>query len=181
MFTELDSRFQKTIEHFSEELKSVRTGRANPSLVTNIMVMAYGSPLPIPQLANISVPEAKMLVIEPWDKSLLKEIEKAITQSNLGINPLNDGTSVRLIMPQMTEENRKNLIKILGHKSEQAKIAIRSVRDSIREEITQQERNKEITQDDRYALFEEVDKMTKEFTARIEELTTKKEEEIMTI
>ncbi len=176
-----ESLFQGHIDRLGQDLSSLRTGRASALLVEHIIVDSYGTPTPLKHLASISVPDAKTLQIAPWDKSLLKEIEKAITQNNLGINPLNDGVSIRLIMPAMTEENRKALLKIVGTKGEQAKIGIRTVRDEIREEITHQERNKEITEDDKYNLFEGVDKMTKEYTLAIESATEKKEQEIMTI
>ncbi len=176
-----ESSFQAHIDRLSQDLSSLRTGRASALLVEHIIVDSYGTPTPLKHLASISVPDAKTLLIAPWDKSILKEIEKAITQCNLGINPLNDGVSIRLIMPQMTEENRKGLLKIVGQKEEQAKIGIRLVRDEIRDEITHQEQSKEITEDDKYTLFEEADKISKEYTQSIEHAGKKKEQEIMTI
>lgn len=181
MFTELDNRFQKTIDHFSEELKSIRTGRANPALVANIMVMAYGSPLPIPQLANISVPEAKLLVIEPWDKSLLKEIEKAIVASSLNISPVSDGNILRLKLPDLTEETRRNLTKTVREKLEQARVAVRAAREDKKKEIEKAEKVGEITEDDRYDGIAELDKKTKEADAKLQALAEQKEKEVMTI
>ena len=181
MFTELDNRFQKAIDHFSEELKSVRTGRANPALVANITALAYGAPLPIPQLANISVPEAKLLVIEPWDKSLLKEIEKAIVASSLNISSVSDGNVLRLRLPDLTEETRRNLTKTVREKLEQARVAVRQARDEKKKEIERAAKAGSITEDDRYSSIEQLGKKTKDADAKLQILAEQKEKEVMTI
>lgn len=181
MFTDLDNRLQKTIDHFSEELKSIRTGRASPALVANIMVSSYGSLLPIPQLANVSVPEAKLLVIEPWDKSLLKEIEKAIVASSLHIAPLSDGNILRLKLPDLTEETRRNLIKVVREKLEQARVAVRQARDDKKKAIEREAKAGTMTEDDRYDAILELDKKTKEAVGKLENLAEQKEKEVMTI
>lgn len=173
--------FEKNIEHLKTELKGLRTGRANASLIESVAVEAYGSMTPIGHLASISVPDARTILITPWDKSVIKEIEKALTNANLGVNPVNDGAGVRLVMPPLTEENRKNLIKVLGQKVEHCKVAIRSVRDKIKDEITRAEKTKEITEDDRYALLKELDEVTREYTDSAGKIADDKEKEIMTI
>lgn len=173
--------FTKVLDHLKTELSSLRTGRAHPSLVENIMVEAYGVKTPIRGLATITVIDPKTLVIEPWDKSVIKEIEKAIQLANIGVNPVNEGTKLRLSMPQLTEESRKELIKVLGQKLEQARISLRGIRDKIREEIVNAEKTKQITEDDKYRLQEELDKLVKEKNDQIKSIGEKKEQELMTI
>lgn len=178
---EYTSEFQTTIDHFKQELSGLRTGRAQSALVEHLMVDAYGVPTPLKHCASISIPDAKTISLAPWDKSLLKEIEKTVSLANMGINPLNDGTTIRLIIPAMTEETRKQLLKILGQKLETTRISLRGIRDSMREEVTRQERSKEITEDDRYQLFKEIDEVTKQMVTRVDEMGKAKEQEIMTI
>jgi ribosome recycling factor len=171
--------FDVHMAHLEQELKSLRTGRATAALVEHITVDAYGTPLQ--HLATISVSDARTIVIAPWDKTVLKEIEKAIVQAQMGINPVNDGVVIRVIMPVMTEENRKSLVKTMGQKLEQARIGVRSVRDEIKEEILREEKEKMITEDDRYELLKKLDDVTKEYTERMNAMGQAKEEEIMTI
>ncbi len=173
--------FDVHIAHLEQELKSLRTGRATAALVEHIIVDAYGTPTPLQHLATISVSDARTIVIAPWDKTVLKEIEKAIVQAQMGINPVNDGVVIRVIMPVMTEENRKSLVKTMGQKLEQARIGVRSVRDEIKEEILREEKEKMITEDDRYELLKKLDDVTKEYTERMNAMGQAKEEEIMTI
>lgn len=173
--------FEKIIEHFREDLKSVRTGRANAALVDRVMVDSYGTLTPLQHVASVSVPDARTIMISPWDKSVLKEIEKAIVNAQLEVNPVNDGTVIRIVIPALTEEVRKNLIKVVGQKCETARVALRGVRDDVKEEVLKQEKNKEITEDDRYSLLEELDKMTREYTGQVDDIGKKKEEEVMTI
>lgn len=173
--------FEKVVGHLKDELRSLRTGRASAALVEHCIVEAYGTPTPLQHLASISVPDAKTLSINPWDKNILKDIERALSISQLGVNPLNDGTAIRLIMPSLTEENRKSLLKILGQKAEHAKIALRGIRDELREGIQKAERAKEITEDDRYALQKDLDGMTKEYTSSVDAIFEAKEKEIMTV
>ncbi len=173
--------FSKVIEHLKIELSSLRTGRAHPSLVENILVESYGVKTPIRGLANITVPDPKTLVIEPWDKSIIKEIEKAIQAAGVGINPINEGTKIRLSMPQLTEENRKEMIKILGQKLEQARIGLRNVREKIKEEINRAEKDKKISEDEKFRAQEALDKLIKEKNDEVKVIGEKKEQELLTI
>ena len=173
--------FEQAIEFFKKELSSIRTGRANPEMVENILVDNYGVKTPIKQIASIAVPEARTITIQPWDKNALKDIEKAIVASDLGISPVVESTLVRLTVPQMTEENRKGFVKVIGEKAEKAKVAIRQSRDKVKEEITKQEKNNELTEDDKYDLIKKLDEMTREYNEQAKELAEKKEKEVMSI
>lgn len=173
--------FEQVIEHLNKELQNVRSGRANASMVEGLLVEAYGSMMELKGLASVSVPDAKTIQIEPWDKNVVKDIEKAIQASSLGLNPNVAGTTIRLIMPPMTEENRKSLVKIVGQKAEQARIGLRNVRENIREQISSQEKEKVISEDEKFRLQEQLDKVITEFNERIEALVSEKEAEIMTI
>jgi len=173
--------FAKHIDHLTQELAAMRTGRAHGALVENIPVDAYGSLTPLKQLASISIPDARTIVIAPWDKSILKDIEKAIVGANTGLTTMNDGVVVRVPVPTLTEESRKNLVKIVWQKVEQAKIGIRTLRDKIKEEIGKEEKAKTITEDDRYGMIKELDEVTKEYTAQAETSGDTKEKEILTI
>ena len=173
--------FAKAVEHLKGELSSLRTGRANASLVENILVEAYGVKTPIRGLANITVPDPKTLVIEPWDKSVIKDMEKAIQMANTGINPVNEGTKIRLSMPQMTEENRKDMIKILGQKLEQARISLRNVRETVKDEIAKAEKDKKIGEDEKFRFQAELEEFVKEKNEEVKVIGEKKEKELMTI
>ncbi len=173
--------FEQVIEHLNKELQNVRSGRANASMVEGLLVEAYGSMMELKGLASVSVPDAKTIQIEPWDKNVVKDIEKAIQASSLGLNPNVAGTTIRLIMPPMTEENRKSLVKIVGQKAEQTRIGLRNVRENIREQISSQEKEKVISEDEKFRLQEQLDKVITEFNERIEALVSEKEAEIMTI
>ena len=173
--------YAKHVDHVKQELSAMRTGRANAAIVENIQVEVYGSLSPLKQIASISIPDAKTIAISPWDKGILKEVEKAIVGAQTGLNPMNDGTVVRINIPSLTEESRKNLVKIAWQKVEQGKIGVRTCRDKIKDEILKEEKNKDITEDDRYGLIKELDEITKEFTAQIESAGQAKEKEIMTI
>lgn len=172
--------FQSVIDHLQEELASLRTGRASPALVENIMVDAYGSPMQMKGVASMTVPDAKTLVIQPWDKSLLQAVEKAIRDADLGVSPAVDGAIVRINFPSMTEESRKKLVKIMKEKGEEARVALRKVREEAREEIAKQEKEG-LAEDEKFKMLDEIDKMTKDFTAHVEEITDAKENEIMTV
>jgi len=180
----LESRkedFTKAVEHLKGELSALRTGRANASLVENILVEAYGVKTPIRGLANITVPDPKTLAIEPWDKSVIKDMEKAIQMANIGINPVNEGTKIRLSMPQMTEENRREMIKILGQKLELARISLRNVREAVKDEIAKAEKDKKIGEDEKFRFQEELEEFVKEKNEEIKVIGEKKEQELMTI
>src|SRR3989338_4541667 len=175
------SKFEQTIARLKDDLATMRVGRANPLLVENIVVDAYGARTPIKQLASISVPEARTILIQPWDKSITKEVEKGIVAANIGINPVNEGQQLRLTVPQLTEESRKELTKSVSEKEEKARVAIRQVRDRVKEEIVSQERGRAITEDDKYNLIKQLDELVKDYNTQIKEFGEKKVNEIMTI
>ncbi|MBP7005666.1 ribosome recycling factor [Patescibacteria group bacterium] len=184
MSTHLDqhrSEFQGVIEHFQRELQGLRTGRASVQLVENIRVEAYGQSMDLKGVASLTTPDAKTIQIEPWDKTIVKDIEKAIIDASLGLQPNTAGTVIRLVMPQMTEESRKNLVKILRQKSEDARIGIRNVREKIKTLITDDEKEKNISEDDRKRFLEQLDKSVAEQNAIIESITDEKEEEILKV
>jgi len=173
--------FDGAVEHYKKELSNLRTGRANPGMVEDILVDAYGVKTPIKQLGSVAVPEARSLTIEPWDKNLLKDIEKALTYADLGVAIKLDSTLVRVTVPQMTEENRKKLVKMMSEKLEEAKVAVRSVREKAKEEIVRAEKDGNITEDDRYDYVDELDKLVGELNKKLQELADKKEQEILTV
>ena len=160
---------------------SLRTGRASPGLVENIRVEYYGTPTPIDQLASISVPEARMLIIQPWDKTALPAIEKAIRKSELGLNPSSDGNVVRLVIPELTEERRKDLVKVVRKKVEEGRIAIRNVRREGLEKLRDMEKNKEISQDEHRRASTQLQKLTDSFIAEVENTGQGKEAQLMEV
>lgn len=178
---ELDEKMQKTIRVLKEELHSIRAGRANPALLDRIVVEYYGSPTPLKQIATVSAPEPRLLIIQPFDKSSVQSIEKAITQSDLGINPSNDGKIIRLAIPQLTEERRKELTKLAKKVGEDAKVAIRNERRDANDKLKKMQKNTEITEDDLKKSEDEVQKMTNKHIEIIDELIEKKEKEIMEV
>ncbi len=173
--------FNKVIEHFKLEIGTLKTGRANPAMLDMVRVEAYGAMSPINQVASVTVQDARSLVIQPWDKSVLKDLEKAIVEANLNVSPVNDGERIRLNLPALTEETRKEVVKLLNQKAEETKIAIRLERDKIKEEIIEAEKNKEFGEDEKFGQLEALDKKVGEFNDKIKELVDKKEEEIMTV
>jgi ribosome recycling factor len=173
--------FDAALDHLQKELGALRTGRATPALVESIVVSAYDSMMEIKSVASIQTQDSKTLVIEPWDKSLMKNIEKAIRDAGTGLNPLVDGEAIRIIMSSMTEENRKQMVKKMKEILEETKVAIRQIREDARVQITKMEKDKTMSEDEKFKLFDEMDKMTKEYTAKVEEVGKKKEEEIMTV
>lgn len=178
---EHQAEFQKATDHFKTEIGTLRTGRATPALVEDIPVEAYDQKMELKGLASISAPDPKTIVIDPWDKNIIKSIEKAITEADIGVSPVVDGTVVRLNMPPMTEENRKDMVKILKQRAEQAHIAVRGVREKIRDLVIKSEENKEIGEDERFRLLEELDKEVVEINKQIDQISDEKEKEIMTI
>lgn len=174
-------KFEKAVEHFKHELSSLRTGRASTALVDSISVDVYGTLTPIIHIASISTPDAKTIAIQPWDKSNLGAIEKAIIASNIGLNPVNDGVLIRLSVPPMTEERRKEMVKVMGQLAEQAKIAIRGAREEELKTLKAQEENNEITEDDLKGQKEELQKIVDGYNDKIKELAAAKEKEVMTI
>lgn len=178
---EYKEAFEKVLEHLKGELASLRTGRATPALVEDLNVDAYESKMQLKGVASISVIDARTIAIEPWDKTLIKNIEKAIRDANIGLNPVVDGVVIRLSMPQLTEENRRELIKVVNKKLEEARAAIRRAREDIKSEILKAEENKEITEDERFKLQDSLDEMTREYNDRIKEMGEEKEKEIMNV
>lgn len=173
--------FDKAIEHLEHELSSLRTGRAHPALIDSVQVEAYGAMMDIKSIGSVTVSDARTLLIEPWDKSLLKALEKGIIMANIGINPVVDGNVVRLSMPKLTEENRRELVKVMMRKLEEARVAVRAVREKVRNGILDAEKNKEVSEDERYALQEDLEKMTASYIEQIKKIGEDKEKEIMTV
>ena len=155
-----EEKMTKTCENLDGEFSNIRAGRANPNLLNRIMVEYYGTPTPMQQVGNISVPEPRIIQINPWEKSLLKAIEKAILASDLGITPTNDGTSIRLVFPELTEERRKELVKDIKKKGEAAKVAVRNVRRDANDTLKKMEKSTDITEDERKEGEEKIQKMT---------------------
>ena len=176
-----ESKMTKTLESLEKELSTVRAGRANPNLLYRIMVEYYGTPTPMQQVGNISVPEPRIIQINPWEKSLLKAIEKAILASDLGITPTNDGTSIRLVFPELTEERRKELVKDIKKKGEAAKVAVRNVRRDANDTLKKMEKSTDITEDERKEGEEKIQKMTDKYVAKIDKSVENKSKEIMTV
>ncbi len=178
---EKKSDFSKAIDFLKSDITGLRTGRASGAMVEDLQVEVYGTRQPLKAAASISVSDAKTVVIEPWDKSLLGAIEKSIRDSGLGINPVNDGRLIRLSMPELTVERRQELIKVLHSKLENARISVRQIREDIRNQIAEEEKNKEISEDEKYRMQEELDKMVKDFNEQIKQIGDNKEQEITSI
>ena len=176
-----DERMQRRIDHLEEEFRSIRAGRANPAVLDKITVDYYGVPTPINQLSSIQVTEARTLVIQPYDASSLKSIEKAIQMSDVGINPQNDGKVLRLIFPPLTEDKRKEIAKDIARIAEDSKVQIRNVRRDTIEKLKKMKKNGELTEDDLEEGEKKVQKSTDKFIKKIDELTEKKKKEIMEI
>ncbi|MBT2688589.1 ribosome recycling factor [Bacillus sp. ISL-47] len=174
-------RMTKAIASYTRELASIRAGKANASLLDRITVDYYGAPTPVNQLAGVSTPEARLLVITPYDKTILGEIEKAILKSDIGLNPSNDGSVIRLAIPQLTEERRKELVKVVKKESEEAKVAIRNVRRDANDDLKKLEKSGEITEDDLRGFSEDIQKLTDEHISKIDALTKDKEKEILEV
>ncbi len=180
-FNIIEDRMKKAIDHLDEEFAKIRAGRANPAILNNVKVDYYGTPTPINQVGSISVPEARQIMISPWDRSLLGQIEKAIQKSDIGINPINDGNCVRLIFPELNEQRRKELVKDCKAISEEAKVAIRNVRrDGIDEAKASQKAN-EITEDDLKSFEEKIQKLTDKYVENVDNVFKLKEKDIMEI
>ena len=180
-FNEFESRMDKTIDVFKQNLSEVRAGRANPAILNKVSVEYYGTPTPINQVAGISVPEARLIVIQPWDASILKEIEKAILASDIGLNPNNDGKVIRLNFPELTEERRKDLVKEIKKMAEESKVAIRAIRRDGIDKAKTMQKNSEITEDDLRAAEDTIQKLTDKKIEEIDNVLADKEKEILTV
>ncbi len=177
----LRKKMQRTIDILKDDLKGVRAGRANPALLDKIFIDYYGTPTPLKQLSNISAPEPRLLVIQPFDPSILQSIEKAINQSELGINPSNDGKIIRLAIPQLTEERRKELSKLVKKMGEDSKIALRNERRQANDELKKLQKEGELTEDDLKSATNEVQEMIDESVKQVDEIIADKEKEIMEV
>ena len=180
-YEDLKERMGKTINNFSEKLAEVRAGRANPAILNKVKIDYYGTPTPINQVAGISVPEARLIVIQPWDMSVLKEIEKAILASDIGINPNNDGKVIRLAFPELNEERRKELVKDVKKMAEEAKVAVRAIRRDGIEEAKAEQKEGNMTEDELKNAENEIQKLTDKHVEEIDEILAKKEKEIMSV
>lgn len=180
-YSEIKEKMSKTISVYAENLAEVRAGRANPAILNKIKVDYYGTPTPINQLAGVSVPEARLIVIQPWDASILKEIEKEILKSDIGINPNNDGKVIRLAFPELNEERRKEIVKDIKKMAEEAKIAVRSIRRDAIEAYRKMQKDSEITEDELKAAEDEIQKITDKNVDEIDTLLENKEKEVMSI
>ncbi|CDC31607.1 ribosome-recycling factor [Clostridium sp. CAG:508] len=176
-----EEKMNKTISVFEENLSEIRAGRANPAILNKITVDYYGVPTPINQVAGISVPEARMILIQPWDMNLLKEIEKEILKSDIGINPNNDGKVIRLNFPELNEERRKEIVKDIRKLAEEAKVAIRSIRRDAMDEAKEMQKKSEITEDDLKNEENEIQKLTDKKVEEIDSMLASKEREVMSI
>jgi ribosome recycling factor len=176
-----DRRMQKSIEAIRREFSNIRSGRATPALVDHIKVDAYGVLTPLNQVATISIPEASLLIIQPWDKNVLANIQKAIQKSDLGINPINDGNIIRLVVPSPTEERRRELVKVVRKRVEEAKIGIRNLRREAMEELRKLQKGKEISQDESERALDRLQKITDGFIREAEQIGQDKEAEILEI
>lgn len=174
-------KMNTTIEVFKKDLSSIRTGRASLALLEGITVEYYGTPTPLNQVATLGVPDPRQITIQPWDQKIIPDIEKAILKSNLGITPTNDGKMIRLNIPPLTEERRKELVKVAKKKAEDARIAVRNIRRDINEEIKKAEKEKILSEDDAKKLHEEIQKITDSFVGKIDDILHNKEKEIMEV
>jgi len=181
MLSQYEGKMEKTVENLSAEYAGIRAGRANPHILDKLRVDYYGAPTPIQQVANVTVPEARTLMIQPWESNLIKEIEKTIINSDLGVNPNNDGKSVIINFPELTEERRKDLVKDIKKKAEAAKVAVRNVRRDANDALKKMNKANEISEDEMKVNEEKVQKMTDKYVANIDKLMEEKSKEIMTV
>ena len=180
-YSKIKEKMEKSISVYSEKLSEVRAGRANPAILNKVKIDYYGTPTPINQVAGVSVPEARLIVIQPWDVSVLKDIEKAILASDIGINPNNDGKVIRLAFPELTEERRKDLVKDIKKMAEEAKIVIRTIRRDGIEEAKQEQKNGDMTEDELKQAENEIQKLTDKSVEEIDKILANKEKEVMSV
>ena len=180
-YTEIKEKMEKTISVYAEKLSEIRAGRANPAVLNKVKIDYYGTPTPINQVAGVSVPEARLIVIQPWDASVLKEIEKAILASDIGLNPNNDGKVIRLAFPELNEERRKEIVKDIKKMAEEAKVAVRSIRRDGIETAKSEQKQGNITEDELKQAEVEIQKITDKAVEEIDKILDKKEKEIMSV
>ncbi|WPY00256.1 Ribosome-recycling factor [Candidatus Trichorickettsia mobilis] len=181
MRKELTTRMEGAMKVLDHELKGLRTGRASINLLDPVVVEAYGNRMPISQVATVSTPDAKTITVQVWDKGMVKAVEKAITEANLGLNPSSDGQLVRMTLPPLTEERRKELVKLAHKYGENTKVSLRNIRRDGNEELKKLEKNNEISKDEHHNLSEDIQKLTDEFSNKIDSFIKQKEQEILTI
>ena len=175
------AEFQKAVEFFKKDIGSLRTGRANTAILDGVMIEAYGANTPLVGLANVTAADARSLIVTPWDRNIMKDVEKAIIEAGLGVGVINEGDKIRLTIPAMTEENRKELVKKLNEKTEQAKVSVRQNREAIKSAIEKAEKDKAISEDDRFRFLEELEEEVKKVNEEVKTIRDKKDKEIMTI
>lgn len=173
--------FDKVMDFLNDEMRGVRTGRAHPGLVEGVRVMVYGTETPIKQVATVTVPDARTLQIEPWDQGVVKDIERALTLADLGSTPNVNGKIIRLAMPALNEESRKKMMKLVKEKLEDARVKLRQIREDARHVIQKLEKDHEIAEDEKFKVLDELDKMTRDFIGKVDEVGVGKEDEIMTV
>jgi ribosome recycling factor len=178
---EAEEKMDRAIVFAKEEFATIRTGRATPAMFAKIMIDYYGAPTPLPQMASIAVPEPRMAIIKPYDNSQLHAMEKAIRDSDLGVNPNNEGTQIRIVLPQMTEERRRDMIKVARHKGEEAKVAIRNVRRKAKEELERLMKDGETGEDEVRRAEKELDDLTHKYVANVDEVVKHKEAELLEV
>ena len=181
VLTGTDARMQKSVEALQRELSSIRTGRATPALIENLMIDYYGVPTPLNQLAGISVPEARVLLVQPWDKQSLTDVEKGILKSDLGLMPNNDGTVIRISIPTLTEERRKDLVRLVGRKLEDSHVAVRNIRRDSLAQLKNLEKNKELSQDELRRAQEQLQRVTDSYIGQLDTLRELKDTEVMQV
>ena len=181
LISQTDTKMSKSVEALSRNLDTVRTGRANPALVEGILVDYYGTPTPLIQLGSISVPEPRVLMVQPWDKQAVVEVEKSILKSDIGLVPNNDGTNIRINIPELTEERRKDLAKVVRQKSEEAKVSVRNIRRDTLEQIRGMEKDKRLSADDSRQFQAQLQKLTDQHISNMDNIASKKEAEIMEV
>ena len=180
-YNKIKEKMKKTISVYEENLSEIRAGRANPAILNKISIDYYGTQTPINQVAGISVPEARMIVIQPWDTSVLKEIEKEILKSDIGINPNNDGKVIRLTFPELNEERRKEIVKDIRKMAEEAKVAVRSIRREAIDEAKSMQKNSEMSEDELKVAEDDIQKLTDKYVEEVDKILEKKEKEVMSI
>ncbi|HEX8683434.1 MAG TPA: ribosome recycling factor [Ardenticatenaceae bacterium] len=181
LLTDAEERMSKTIDSLETDLRAIRTGRANPHLLDRLTVDYYGVPTPVNQVAGVSTSEGRMLIIKPWDKTALKGIERAIQESDLGLTPSNDGTIIRLILPQLTKERRQDLVRQVGKRAEEARVAVRNIRRDVLKDLEDAQKEGMISEDELYRARDQVQSLTNEYVENVDQTAKSKEDEIMEI
>ncbi|PZF86019.1 ribosome recycling factor [Micromonospora deserti] len=178
---EAEEKMERAVEHAKEEFGAIRTGRATPAMFSKVIIDYYGTPTPLTQMASVAIPEPRMAIIKPYDNSQINAMEKAIRDSDLGVNPNNEGNQLRILLPQMTEERRRDMIKVARHKGEEAKVAIRNIRRRGKEELDRLVKDGEVGEDEGRRAEKELDDLTQRFVASVDELVKHKESELLEV